>query len=102
MISGIVLIEIASCQNRNAPSLEITRRNVVDRGRRSLVHRQDFAVSARIKRRISAAGPQGNITAEGNILKTRNRSQRSKQMLYKTLPRLDIRVLRCRESDRAN
>src|SRR5438034_4327316 len=74
MIGGIVLIEIASCQNRNAPSLEITGRNVVAWGRRPLVHRQHLAISARIKRRVSAAGQQRNITAGSDILKTWNRS----------------------------
>src|SRR5215467_11885049 len=102
MISGIVLIEIASCQNRNAPGLEITGRNVVARGRRPLIHRQHLAISARIKRRVAGADQQRNITADGDILKTWNRSQRGKQKLYKTLPRLDIRILCRRQSDETN
>src|SRR5215831_17401575 len=96
MIGGIVLIEIASCQNRNAPGLEITRRNVVAWGRRPLVHRQHLAISTRIKRRISAAASQQwNIPANSYTLKTWNRSQRGEQSLYETLTRPEIRIL-CR------
>src|SRR4029077_5408009 len=102
MISGVVLIEIASCQNRNAPGLKITGRNIVARGRRPLVYRQDLAVSARIKRRVTAADQQRNIAADSDTLKTWNRSQRSEQLFYEALSRPDIRILCCRQSYEAN
>src|SRR6266403_493219 len=102
MIGGVVLIEIASCQNRNAPGLEITGRNVVAWGRRPLVHRQHLATSARIKRRVSAAGQQRNIAANSDTLKTWNRSQRGEQSFYETLTRPDIRILCRRQSDETN
>src|SRR4029077_19140402 len=102
MTGGIVLIEIASCQNRNAPGLKITGRNIVARGRRPLVHRQDLTVSARIKRRITAARQQRNIATDSDTLKTWNRWQRSEQLFYEALPCPDIRILRRRQSDEAN
>src|SRR5213079_2375 len=102
MIRGIMLIEIASCQNRNAPGLEITGRNVVAWGRRPLGHRQHLAISARIKRRVAAAGQQRNIAANSDTLKTWNRSQRGEQSFYETLTRPDIRILCRRQSDETN
>src|SRR6516225_1662238 len=103
MIGGIVPIEIASRQNGNAPGLKITGRNVVAWGCRPLVHRQDLAISARIKRGISAtAGQQRDIGADSDTFKAWNRSQRGKQMLYETVPRPEIRILSCRQSDEAN
>src|SRR5262252_6827018 len=102
MISGIVLIKIASCQNRNAPGLKITRRNVVARGRCPLVHRQDLAVSTRIKRGITSADQQRDIAGDSDTFKTWNRSQRGEQLLYEALTRLDIRILCRRQSNEAN
>src|SRR5260370_26559970 len=102
MIGGIVLIEIASCQNRNAPGLEITGRNIVAWGRRPLVHRQHLAISARIKRRVAAASQQRNIGANSDTLKTWNRSQRGEQSFYETLSRPDIRILCRRQTDETN
>src|SRR5262245_3853666 len=102
MVSGIMLIEIASCQNRNAPGLKITGRNVVARGSRPLVHRQDLAISARVKCRITAAGQQRGVAADCDTFKTWNRSQRGEQLFYEALARPDIRIL-CRwQSDEAN
>src|SRR5215813_3045152 len=102
MISGIVLIEIASCQNGNAPGLKITGRNIVARGRRPLVHRQDLAISARVKCCVTAAGQQRDIAADSDTLKTWNRSQRGEQLFYEALTRSDIRILCRRQSDEAN
>src|SRR4029077_3050851 len=102
MISGVVLIEIASCQNRNAPGLKITGRNIVARGPRPLFHRPDLAGSARIKRRVTAADQQRNIAADSDTFKTRNRSQRSEQLFYEALPRPDIRILCRRQGYEAN
>src|SRR5262245_30869721 len=102
MISGIVLIEIASCQNGNAPCLKITGRNVVARGVRPLVDRQYLAISSRVECRITATGKQRDIAGDGDTFKTGNRSQRGEQLFYEALTRPDIGILRRRQIDEAN
>src|SRR5215467_134450 len=102
MISGIVLIKIASCQNRNAPCLKITGRNVVARSRRPLVHRQNLSISARVKCRITGADQQRDVAADSDTFKTWNRPQRGKQLFYEALTRPDISILCRRQSNEAN
>src|SRR5262245_27678404 len=99
MIGGIVLIEIASCQNGNAPCLKITGRNVVARGVRPLVDRQDLAISARVECRVAATGEQRDIAGDSDTFKTRNRSHGSEQLFYEALTRPDIGILRRRQTD---
>src|SRR5215471_16863960 len=102
MVSSIVLVEITSCQNRNAPGLKITGRNVVARGGRPLVHRQDLAISTRIKRCITSADQQRDIAGDSDTFKAWNRSQRGEQLFYEALTRPDIRILCRRQSNEAN
>src|SRR6476660_1738493 len=101
MISGIVLIEIASCQNRNAPGLKITGRSVMARRRRPLVHGQDLAISARIKRCITSADKQRDIAGDSDTFKTWHRSQQCEQLFYEALTRSDIGILCRRHSNEA-
>src|SRR6266496_2931840 len=96
MVGQIVLVEIASSQNWNAPRLEIIGSNIMARGRGTFIKRQNLPVRARVKRCIAGAGEQRNVAADRRALESWNRVQRGESLFHETLARGWIGILRLR------
>src|SRR4029453_11957705 len=94
-----MFIEITAGDERDSPGLEVARHNVVTWRIRSLFHWRHVAIRACVKRAISTR--QGNITADSRALDAWRASQRSENLLGKTLTRRYVWILRVRQRDRA-
>src|SRR6059058_6523906 len=92
MIGQIVLIDIASSQNWNAPSLEIIRRNIVERRRCALIQRQNIPLITRIKRLTGGAVEQRDVAADRRALESWNHAQRGESLFHEMLARSRIRI----------
>src|SRR5436190_21606680 len=93
MIGQIVLIEIASSQNWNAPRLEIIGSNILTWVRVTLIHRQNLSVRARVKRCTAGASEQRNVAADRGALESWNCVQRGEGFFHQMLPGRQIRIL---------
>src|SRR5581483_4521664 len=80
----IVVIKIASRNERDSPCFEITRHNIVTRGASSLVHRRNITICPRVQRAVPTG--EWNIAAHRRVLDSRRVVQRSEDLLRKTLP----------------
>src|SRR5438876_8458339 len=102
MIGYVMLIEIASRQNRNAPGLEIIRSDIVAGGCGTLIQRQNFSVRPGVKRVTGGGGDQRNIGADRGALDTWNPLQRRESFFHETLAGGDIGIWRLWQRDQAD
>ena len=102
MIGYVVLVELATRQNGNAPGFKIIRSDIVARGRGTLVQRQNFPIRAGVKRVAGGGGDQRNVRADRGALETWNPLQRRESFFHETLAGGDIGIWRLWQRDQAD
>src|SRR5205814_5115654 len=102
MIGYVMLVELASRQNGNAPGFKIIRSDIVARGRGTLVQRQNFSVPPGVKRVTGGGGDQWIIGADRGALDTWNPLHRRESFFYETWAGVDIWIWRLGQRDQAD
>ena len=100
MIGHVVFVKVAARQNRNAPGLEISRRDIVRRRGRALRDGQHVALRPGVKCLVPAR--QRKIAADRRALESGNGFQRLVDLIAKTGARGEIRILRRRQRDKTD
>ena len=90
MSLNIVLIEVATGQNRNSPGAEKSRLQIVRWRAFAFADRRDVAFRSRVKCRTGAT-EERKITAERCVLESRCFAQRALQLLAETRARWPYR-----------
>src|SRR4030095_7772792 len=99
-IGDVVFIEVAPCDERDSPDLEVARHDVVTRRARSVFPRWHIAVRTRVKRTTSKR--HWNIAADSGALDAHCVDQCGECLLNQTLTRRLVWIARGRQVDRAD